>query len=454
MVSTFKAYSNDLIQWITQMRSESHLRCKRIPWSSLRSWQIVDGAIQHRGNHFFSIVGVRAHSNHPDADLREQPIIHQPEIGILGFLVRRNHNQLFILIQAKAEPGNIGYVQIAPTVQATFSNYTRVHGGRSTPYLRFFLKPDKKIISDSLQSEHGTRFLGKYNRNIIIEESGNSTIPVNRYWRWCSWKSIQDLLASNFRINTDARSVLASSNWYELAIPESPFEKGRRIDDFGHKLYDSFHRFSDDHNTNSILQDLEAWREQNKFSLEIVPLDQLKDWRIDEWQIKNHKARFQVQAYNVEVQGREVPVWDQPLLYATEQAMIFLICQIRSGVLHFLLRKNTEIGFSEIAQLGPSLQINSQHNQSSGKFDQYLAQLLAKKDAAKTHLTCMQSEEGGRFYKSIVRYSIIEIPDEIAIPDDKSACWVNLEQIHSLVKHQGILTNEVRSAVSMLLYYL
>ena len=44
------------------------------------------------------------------------------------------------LLQAKAEPGNINKIQISPTVQATKSNYTRVHGGKEIPYLRYFKK--------------------------------------------------------------------------------------------------------------------------------------------------------------------------------------------------------------------------------------------------------------------------------------------------------------------------
>ena len=66
----------------------------------------------------------------------DQPIIVQKEIGILGILKKNNK----YLLQAKFEPGNINKIQISPTVQATKSNYTQVHGGKKVPFLNYFLK--------------------------------------------------------------------------------------------------------------------------------------------------------------------------------------------------------------------------------------------------------------------------------------------------------------------------
>jgi len=38
------------------------------------------------------------------------------------------------LVQAKAEPGNYGLVSLSPSVQATFSNLERAHGGRAPTF--------------------------------------------------------------------------------------------------------------------------------------------------------------------------------------------------------------------------------------------------------------------------------------------------------------------------------
>ena len=47
------------------------------------------------------------------------------------------------LLQAKVEPGNINKIQISPTVQATKSNYLRIHGGKTIAFLKFFKKKIK-----------------------------------------------------------------------------------------------------------------------------------------------------------------------------------------------------------------------------------------------------------------------------------------------------------------------
>ena len=83
------------------------------------------------------------------------------------------------MMQAKIEPGNLNIVQLSPTLQATRSNYTRVHGGKSPNYLEYFNgERDVYVLVDQLQSEQGARFLQKRNRNIIVEVDENEELPV------------------------------------------------------------------------------------------------------------------------------------------------------------------------------------------------------------------------------------------------------------------------------------
>src|SRR4029077_14847778 len=99
----------------------------------------------------------------------EQPIIDQPEIGILGIVVKQFEDQMLFLMQAKLEPGNPAGVQLTPTVQATRSNYTQVHQGAKPKYLDYFLeRGTSNVLVDQLQFEQGSTFLKKRNRNIIV----------------------------------------------------------------------------------------------------------------------------------------------------------------------------------------------------------------------------------------------------------------------------------------------
>ena len=71
---------------------------------------------------------------------------------------------MYFLVQLKVEPGNINYIQLSPTIQATRSNFLAAHGGKSVPFLEYFRYGNKgeksKILVDQLQSEQGSRFLG------------------------------------------------------------------------------------------------------------------------------------------------------------------------------------------------------------------------------------------------------------------------------------------------------
>lgn len=68
----------------------------------------------------------------------DQPIINQPEVGYLGFIVKEFNGVLHFLMQAKIEPGNVNHVQLSPTIQATRSNYTQVHQGAKRYILSTF----------------------------------------------------------------------------------------------------------------------------------------------------------------------------------------------------------------------------------------------------------------------------------------------------------------------------
>ena len=69
-----------------------------------------------------------------------------------------------IYSKQKVEPGNVNKIQISPTVQATKSNYSRIHGGKTIPFLNYFKKKNKHF---SLQTEQAFRYYNKKNSNII-----------------------------------------------------------------------------------------------------------------------------------------------------------------------------------------------------------------------------------------------------------------------------------------------
>lgn len=59
---------------------------------------------------------------------------------------------------------------------------------------------------------------------------------------------------------------------------------------------------------------------------------------------------------------------------------------------------------------------------------------------------------GGRFYQDSNRYRIVDIGDACDV--DRMACWLTLGDIRRLLDEPGWLTNEARSALSLLLPWL
>ena len=173
--------TDEICRWIAERRDAHRFRVRQIPFHEMDKWLFDQetGNIQHESGRFFSIDGIRVNTNWGAVSEWEQPIINQPEIGFLGFITKKFDGVLHFLAQAKMEPGNINLIQISPTLQATRSNFTRVHEGRSPPYLEHFLNRQKsRVLVDVLQSEQGARFLRKRNRKYHYRDRGG-----RRRWR-------------------------------------------------------------------------------------------------------------------------------------------------------------------------------------------------------------------------------------------------------------------------------
>ena len=164
--------TDEVINWVKEQNKQVLVEINKIPFSELIFWQFDNDytRLQHKTGKFFSIDGIRVNTNWGNVQTWDQPIINQPEIGYLGFITKEFNGVLHFLLQAKIEPGNINFVQLSPTLQATKSNYTQAHQGTSPAYLDYFInaKPSQ-ILLDQLQSEQGARFLRKRNSNIIIK---------------------------------------------------------------------------------------------------------------------------------------------------------------------------------------------------------------------------------------------------------------------------------------------
>lgn len=441
--------THSILKWIDQKRIESELKVTPLTLDNTKLWSLQNKVIEHQTKRYFSIKGIEARFENSSKKVISQPIIYQPEIGLLGFIICQNRQEVEILIQAKTEPGNINGTQLAPTVQATYSNYTQVHNGEPTKYLNYFLEKGADKAIGTLQSEQGTRFLGKYNMNVtVVLKNKDIDESKDLNWLWVPLKELLCLLDEDFLINTDARSVLVCSDWTILSGGNKPFEHHQEHGDFGQKLHNSFISNTKDAflTTEVILNNLSESRIRNEFCISDCDLTNISGWTISQEEISKEDF-FSIKYFNVSVKGREVPEWSQPLIQTKLEYNVILYCQELNGVLHFLLSHSCEIGFTEFVQFGPS-QYSISEAIPTFKFDLTDNQLT-------TIAKYRQSDEGGRFYHSVINYSLKEIDVNFPITvDNNEYSWMTLKQVYELLPIKGTFNNEFRSVLSLILKYI
>ena len=154
-----------VIEWFNKKREESDMIVEEIPINELDKWNVDpnSGNLKHESGGFFEVIGVKA-SNTFDREVGKkgwtQPMIAKNPGGILGIIMKRINGIPHYLLQAKAEPGNIGKLQLSPTLQATTSNLLKAHGGAKPLFAEYFDDENNpKIIYAKWQSEDGGRFL-------------------------------------------------------------------------------------------------------------------------------------------------------------------------------------------------------------------------------------------------------------------------------------------------------
>lgn len=440
--------TKDLIKWIEDLNNNTYVNIKEQSINDNSFWFYDDynGEVLNRKRSFFSIKGVR---HFVDGEfVREQPIIFQPEIGYLGIICKEFDGVLHFLMQAKIEPGNVNCVQISPTIQATKSNFTRAHGGKLPTYFELFEHSEKyQVIYDQIQSEQATRFYKKRNRNMIMIV--NEEIEIYPNFRWMTLGQVKKLMEVDNLVNMDTRTVLSGIPLVTqlLSNDEKDSIKGLFTDQ---ALFYSIFNSDPQENLPWIYQRLNNYKMFRDVKIATVPLNQLVDWKVDEFGITCKKqADFMVRYYDIEISGREVQHWSQPLFKAIGMATFGLLSRVVDGRREYLVKINPEIGSFDKAEIGASVQWEPSHYLYN---DNEVEKLFRKKweDNQGIMVDVVLSEEGGRFYHEQNHNVIIEInSDEIkALPEDY--IWVSYSTMNYLVQVNNCLNIQLRNLLSLI----
>ena len=438
--------TDEIMNWIEKMNDNTVVNVKESCLVENEYWYFNEekGCIENRGNDFFSVWGLRYSCK--GEVLHEQPIIFQPEIGFLGIICKEFDGVMYFLMQAKIEPGNINCVQISPTIQATKSNFLRAHGGKLPDYFDYFSNANEyTIIFDQVQSEQGTRFYKKRNRNIMIRV--DEEIEVLPNFKWMTLGQIKELMKIDNLVNMDTRTVLS-------CIPISTYiysagelrELWKDIHDeemfntiFKANIQDGIEEVYNSMNEKKMFLDVDS---------RLVHLRSLDNWTVNKSGIFcNSDANFEVKIYDIEISGREVRMWKQPLLRSLGVGVFGLMVCRHEGICKFLVSVRQEIGAFDSVEIGPTV-FKEHISQEDNWITNYFFKCLDEKKGVV--FDGLFSEEGGRFYHEQNRNVIVEV--DYILPEElpEGYFWMSYSTLNSLVQINNCLNIQLRNLMSII----
>ena len=401
--------NKNISNWLNDQKKKQFLRVEKKDLFKLIKWIYNKREIYHKSKKFFKITGIRIKTNFYKKKNWDQPIIVQNEIGILGIIKNIRTNKY--LLQAKVEPGNINKIQISPTVQATKSNYSRIHGGKKIPFLEYFQKKNKNL---SLQTEQAFRYYNKKNSNIITYVS--KKFDLDERFRWFSKIEIYNLLKEKNFINMDTLSVFSS--FIKKKKIDFPLNNKKEIIDWKKSLNKKYYL-------------------KNK----IISLNSIKDWNLTKKKIFHQTNNyFSVIGIKVKTNKREITEWSQPIIMGSKMAFVGYLIKKFKNTNHYLCRYILKPG-SKVGTLTCTVNTSKLKNYKKNKdLTSFQKNLISKYFINSKNIIYdnILSDEGGRFYHSQIKYMACKLnkSQNIKLPD--RYIWLSQNQIIDLINKQKI----------------
>ena len=401
--------NKNISNWLNDQKKKQFLKVEKKDLFKLIKWIYNKREIYHKSKKFFKITGIRIKTNFYKKKNWDQPIIVQNEIGILGIIKNIRTNKY--LLQAKVEPGNINKIQISPTVQATKSNYSRIHGGKKIPFLEYFQKKNKNL---SLQTEQAFRYYNKKNSNIITYVS--KKFDLDERFRWFSKIEIYNLLKEKNFINMDTLSVFSS--FIKKKKIDFPLNNKKKIIDWKKSLNKKYYL-------------------KNK----IISLNSIKDWNLTKKKIFHQTNNyFSVIGIKVKTNKREITEWSQPIIMGSKMAFVGYLIKKFRNTNHYLCRYILKPG-SKVGTLTCTVNTSKLKNYKKNKdLTSFQKNLISKYFINSKNIIYdnILSDEGGRFYHSQIKYMACKLnkSQNIKLPD--RYIWLSQNQIIDLINKQEI----------------
>jgi oxidase EvaA len=200
----------EILSWITTRRTYQELTTTLMPLRDVADWHRTDDAISHdRGVHF-SVVAVSVEANSREVGAWTQPLIEPHGTGVIVLLVKRFGGVLHALVNARVEPGYLGAVELAPTVQCTPENYVHLPPGEQPPFLELVRdRRPEQVLFDVELAEEGGRFLHAQSRYQVIELDEDLPPYARPDFRWMTLHQLTGLLRHSHYLNVQVRTLVA-----------------------------------------------------------------------------------------------------------------------------------------------------------------------------------------------------------------------------------------------------
>ncbi len=443
---------SELLGSMESHRKNMAVKVKEVDFDELEKWSTdSNGDFVHDTGLFFRICGAHA-TNKLTGQESYQPIIDQPEQGILGITTRHNEGRLEVLLQAKIEPGNLDRVQYSPTVQATRSNYTGAHRGKGVPYIDDFMPTSKKVCTRGFQSEHGYKFYRKANDNVHVHDDKAECIDDR--FMWLSLNDIRYLLSKEHCVNMDTRSVLATMDFigdsltYDQVFGQIENTKTLECD----LLFSSLSEQGAAHS----IEDIIKWTSDSKSNSLIehttIPLNSLidKGWVRTRNRVNSEKNKhFELVGVKASIESREVSSWYQPIVRDNVPKIYAFLMKKINGTMHVLVQMVEEDYSWSGPELGPTFHSMETH---WALYDKLISNKLTEKNC-KVVYDKYQSEEGGRFLEQKNRYMLILANEYLDINMGDKFRWMTLYQLKKMTGFECSVNIEARTLLSIASYF-
>jgi len=402
--------SQELRAFLQATLDQSGFELKPVALANQQQWSFQDGVLAHRSRGFFEVVGVQDSQE-------ERLMLYQPQSAVTGLTIAQDADTWYALLQARVEPGNTGVGQYGPTVQSTPANFFRVHGGKKSAGMDWYLhfEPGSRMIHSSMQLDLGLRYLLKSKwHNYVVLDNLEEAPP---FMSWVSLPALFSVLADSNFFNADLRSLLAVFDWEHFVL-------GRTRELRDQDLKPLQYRYQ--HQT------------MRPSHYQMVPLDKLKQWRCTDRGIEPiGDTGLSALLYEVHSITREVKSWTQPLIAASGQGLVVLCIRETQEGLEFLLSVIMETGITGQTVIGPSrLYYPGEH----------IDEQIKPKDIWREFWQC---DEGGRFLQHDSLYQITRVDADF--PVAKNEFWVTIGGLKHVLSASNVAAFQLRCISSALL---